>query len=451
VRTAHGAFKIGIALLGLCVLLLQGCGSSPVPQKTPYIALTVAQHARVDISQDKDDFADTLVKYFGMSHQEGLQVIEFAHQHRTMNSLVMRVADELNGAPQEMQDMEPRQAQEYFAANMLEPYLQCVLHQIELPVSAVENVHAGFRKVFADTAARSRLESLAASMRSYQTGGYFQADSLNRLNDLLQTQGFIVQLDNRHLQMCVFDQERVLLDNLKWGADSFSVLLVKRRIPCMLPGEFGYSTMGSQQVVVIEDALREQAQEYRRRLDAATEELVYPDPAVFALWSRMGLSLSLADGNRIAAALIQRDFGSQGVDDILRALEIETALHEAKHKADEFDIPSLTINFDSEISAHLAEAICSTSPFHSLYSTIRRVEGFYASSDDARMAKMLKVLWEIAGKAEQPTYSADQLRQDLQKAYEGYIAESNNAHLVDLQKFRNEVAPRIIDAVSSQP
>lgn len=438
-----------MALLGLCALLLQGCGPSSVPQKTPYIALTVAQHARINLSEDKDDFADTLAKYFGMSHQEGLQVIEFAHQHRTMNSLVRSVADELNGAAQEMQGMEPRQAQEYFAANMLDPYLQCVLHQIELPVSVVENVHAGFRKVFADTAARSRLESLVASMQNYQTGGYFQADSLNRLNDFLQARGYVLQLDNRHLQMCVFSRDQVLLDNLKWGADSFSVVLVKREIPCLLPGEYGYSTMGSQRVVVIEDALREQAQEYHRRLDAGNVELFYPDPAVFALWSRMGLSLSLTDGNRIAAALIQRDFGSQGVDAILRALEIETALHEAKHKADEFDIPSLTINFDSEISAHLAEAICSTSPFHSLYSTIRRVEGFYASSDDARMGQMLKVLWGIAGKAEQPTYSADQLRLDLQKAYEGYIAESNNAHLVDLQKFRNEVAPRIIAAVAT--
>lgn len=154
-RAVRGVLKIGMALLGLCTLLLQGCGSSPVPQKTPHIALKVAQHARVDISQDKDDFADTLVKYFGMSHQEGLRVIEFAHQHRTMNSLVRSVADELNGASQEMQGMDPRQAQEYFAANMLEPYLQSVLQQIELPVSAVENVHAGFRKVFADTTARS--------------------------------------------------------------------------------------------------------------------------------------------------------------------------------------------------------------------------------------------------------------------------------------------------------
>lgn len=156
----------------------------------------------------------------------------------------------------------------------------------------------------------------------------------------------------------------------------------------------------------------------------------------------------VADGNRIAATLIKRDFGSLDLNRITQALIIETSIHEAKHKADEFDIPSLTINFDSEISAHLAEAICSTSPFHSLYSAIRRVEGFYASSDDARMAQMLKVLWGIAAKAEQPTYSADQLRLDLQKAYEGYIAESNNAHLVDLTKFKNEVAPRIIAAVS---
>ena len=423
--------------------MLWGCSDDRAHQKTPTIAYTVIQHAVIDLTKGKGEFADTLTKYFGTTCSEGKDVIDYAETMETRDKVDVDVELQIREALSALGESDQERTRRRFVVDVLSPYLQCVVHGNTLPSDLRQAVHRRYARLFGGMASPNGLAAVVTSIENYRDGGSFHVDSLNLLNRQLLDHGVLFQVENRTQQACLLDVADTLLPPLAWKGGSFSVIEVRRNIPCFLASEFGYSTLATDYVVVVADKVRELAQEYTAGQNPTWNGLTYQSPASERIWTSLGLGMTSDEGNRILQALLRRDFAQKNMEQIADDLTVETAIHEAKHKADEIDLPAMNINFDCEVSAHLTQAICGDSPFHSLADAIGRIEGFYRSSGEADMGKLLFQLWGIAAKAAKPGYPEERLREDLQQVYDGYAAGSSRTGLPPLDAFRRTVVPTI--------
>jgi len=425
--------------LGLA-LLVTGC---EVRQETPVIAYTVIQHAVIDLTKGDDAFADTLVKYFGVTRSEGKEVIHYTQDRDTRDKVnadaIYLIRQSLSSLKESTSDASRRR----FIVNVMAPYLQCMLHDNAPAVDDRKAIHEKYARLFG-TADTNGLSGVATSIQSYRTGGSFHVDSLNLFNRQILPYGLILQLNNRYQQACLLDVTDTILPPRKWKDSTLSVIEAGRKIPCFLGFEYGYSTMKTEYVVVVRDKIRQQAEEYAKEIDTTWLGSFFPDRRFSeSLWNSLGIEMTRNEADKIVWELLKRDFKGRTIPEIALALETETAIHEAKHKTDDIDLPTMTINFDCEVSAHLTQAICGNSPFHGLFEAIQRIEGFYANSGDEKMAAILVQLWTIARQAKAPGYPAESLRQELSKVYAGYVAKSSGTPLPDMDEFRRILVPEI--------
>lgn len=441
----HRVVAVLLACLGS--LLVCGCRSRP-RQKTPVIAFTVIQHAVIDLTKGPDDFADTLSKYFGTTRSEGLKLIDYVDDH---NDRKLVAADAALAVEKSLKDIEkepPSRGREEFAIEVLAPYLQFVLHGNELAPDRQREIADRYAQAFMLRDEINGLSTIAASIRSYQTGGSFHADSLNLFNNQIMPYGYLFQVDNRYRQACLLDIVDTILPPRKWRDSTLWMIEVGRAAPCYLGSDFGYSTMHCPYVVVVKDRIRQEAEEIRAQLDTSWHGTFHPDKQLSArIWRSIGLEMSRDQADRIVLALLRRDFQGRNADQISLSLETETAIHEAKHKTDDIDLPTMVLNSDCEVSAHLTQAICGNTPYHALVDAIRRVDGFYANSGDPILGALLLRLWNIAKRAESPSFGADSLRARLTETYSLFVTESSRTQLPPLDGFRDALAPAIRDGV----
>lgn len=428
-----------LPLLLVVGVLLAGCKPH---QKTPVIAYTVAQHAIVDLSNE--EFADTLAKYFGTTRSEGRKVIDYVEGHNNRDTVAREVAAAILASLADLRNSDPVRTREEFLVQVVAPFLQCEIHDNPISVAAQQEILDRYAKSFGIGAAPNGLSAVAHSIRSYRTGGYFQVDSLNLFNRQMIPAGHLLELNNRYQQVCLLDVTDTILRPYKWKDSAFSVIGTGRGIPCYLGPEFGYSTMMTSYVVVVHDKIRQQAAEYLAQVDTSWHGTFFPDRR-FAerVWAAEGRKMKRADADRILVALLRRDFQGRDLAGIEERLETETAIHEAKHKTDDIDLPAMKLNLDCEVSAHLTQAICGPAPFHGLVEAIQRMEGFYVGTGEPSIAALLFQLWDIAERASRPGYSPDTLRADLMTAYSTFMTESTKTPLPPLDEFRAKLVPLI--------
>ena len=443
-KTNHSASKLWLAAL---LLSLWGCSGDGARPQTPYLAYTVIQHAVIDLTKGKGEFADTLTKYFGTTRSEGKDVIDYVEAMETRDRIEADVEMKVRESLSQLKAADPDKTRRRFLVDVISPYLQCTLHGNALPPDLRQAIQDRYAQYYGGGSSSNGLAAVIASIESYRTGASFFADSLDRLNLQLRAHGSLLQLSNRTQQACLLDVADTLLPSTPWKGGTLSVIEAKRSIPCLLPSEFGYSTMGTDYVVVLPDRISERAHEFLEGLDPGGNGKQYQGNASEQMWGNLGLDMNSDDANRIIQALLRRNLSKSSARQITDALTVETAIHEAKHKTDEIDLPAMNINWDSEISAHLTQAICSDSPFHSLVDAIGRIEGFYVPTGDPDMARLLVQLWGIAAKAAKPGYQEELLRQDLQQVYDGYVTFSSKTHLPPLDAFRQRIAPTIKGSV----
>lgn len=433
-----------IPFLG-CLVIATGC---ELRQETPIIGYTVIQHAVIDLTKGEDEFVDTLVKYFGVTESEGKDVIEYVDERNTRDKVDADVIFEMRRSLSSLDESVSEKARRRFTLNVMAPYLQCVLHANSPAGDDRLAMHKKFAHLF-DVRGRNGLSSVTTSIHSYQNGGSFHVDSLNLFNRQILPFGLHLQLNNRYRQACLLDVTDTILSPRKWKDSTMFIIEVGRRIPCFLGTEYGYSTMKTEYVVVVRDKIHQQSEEYFQKLDTTWLGSFFPDRRLSEnLWRSLGLRMTRADADKIVYELLKRDFKDRSIAEIAGLLEFETAIHEAKHKTDDIDLPTMTTNFDCEISAHLTQAICGHSPFHALVEAIQRFEGFYANTGDERMATILVQLWDIAAKAKTAGYSPADLEQDLLQVYTGYMAKSSQTHLPNLDEFREFLVPAIDSGVN---
>lgn len=425
----------------LAALLLAGCRSPSKHGQNPvFIAHAVVQHAFIDLSHGKGAFADSLAKYFGTTRSEGLAAIEFVQNHPSKAQLEQEAVSELSRSLRQLETGSHEVLRKRFPVDVLSPYLQCVVHQADFPSELEQDIDDEFRAQYASSDTSDGLRALARSVRSYQHGGSFHADSLNLFNRQIIPAGFLLQLSNSPRQACLLDVADTLLPRTRWADSSFYVVLARRGIPCALGGEYGYSTLGSDFVVVIEDKIRQNADEYRNGLDPAWNGSRYGEIRDEGLWRSLGITMDISHGNDLLRNLLRREMEGKTPGDLVGDLVLETAIHEAKHKTDEIGLPTMNITYDSEVSAHLAQILCGNTPFHALARAIERFESFYRVSGDERMAELLPKLWSVATRAKSPTYSERDLRKEIRQVHDSYIARSSRTPLPPLDPFVDKVA-----------
>ncbi len=442
--TLSQAFRLRQTMaIMLGFLALTGCSSKP-SQKTSVLTFTVAQNAVIDLTKDQDEFADTLVKYFGTTHAEARRVIDYVIEHNNRNTIAVHAALEIQKSMKDLRGSDPVRTRDEFVVNVMAPYLQCLLHDNPLPHEFKNAVMERYSNAFGIGKAPNGLSAVATSIQSYRTGGSFHADSLNLFNRQILAFGKILQLNNRYQQACLLDVTDTILAPRRWGDSTIWVLETGRGIPCFLGVEYGYSTIHTDYVVVVKDMIRQHAQELHMQLDSTWLGSFYPDRR-FAeqVWASLGMGMTRQEADKIVYELLKRDFGGRDISTIAQALEIETAIHEAKHKTDDIDLPTMTMNFDCEVSAHLTQAICGNTPFHGLVDAIQRVEGFYVNSGNPQMATLLVQLWELASNAASPGTSPDTLRAKLVQVYSGYKIGSSTTPLPNLDPFRETLVPAL--------
>lgn len=434
-------------LIGLGTTVLCGC-KSQLHQKIPVLTFTVAQHAVLDLSMGKDRLADTLTKYFGTTRSEGKKIVDYAADHNSRDVLANDASLAVEKSMTELEKEDPVASRKEFVVQVMAPFLQFELHNNPLPESERNRIFDRYAAAYSIGAAPNGLRMIAASIHSYQAGGSFHADSLNFFNQQIVPYGHLLQINNRYKQACLLDAVDTILPPIKWRDSTLWILEVGRSIPCFLGNEYGYTTLNSQFVVVVEDRIRQQANEIHRRLDTSWHETGYPDRRLAErVWRSVGLQMSRDEADRSSLALLRRDFVGRSEPEIEILLEQETAIHEAKHRADDADLPTMILNSDCEVSAHLTQAICSGSPFYSLVEAIGRVEGFYFSSGDPVLGALLARLWNIAGHAQNLSFSPEALRTELTGAYSDFVTKSSRSHLPPLDKFQNSLVPQIKDGV----
>lgn len=426
----------------LAALLLEGCQPpSKYGQNPTFISHTVIQHAFIDLSHGKGAFADSLAKYFGTTRSEGLATIEFVQDHPSRAELDQEAVSELSKTLRQLESGTRDRLRQRFPVDILSPYIQCVVHQADLPSELEADIDEEYRAQYSTSETSDGLRALASSVRSYQHGGSFHADSLSLFNSQIIPAGFLLQLSNSPRQACLLDVADTLLPRTRWADSSFYVVLARRGIPCALGGEYGYSTMGSDFVVVVEDKIRQNADEYRDGLDPAWNGRQYGEIRDEGLWRSLGISMDIARGNDLLRNLLRREMEGKSPGDLVGDLVLETAIHEAKHKTDEIGLPAMNITYDSEVSAHLAQILCGNTPFHALARAIERFESFYRVSADERMAELLPKLWSVATRAKSSTYSAQDLRKAIREVHDAYTARSSRSPLPPLDPFLKNVVP----------
>jgi Txe/YoeB family toxin of Txe-Axe toxin-antitoxin module len=138
-----------------------------------------------------------------------------------------------------------------------------------------------------------------------------------------------------------------------------------------------------------------------------------------------------------------KDFAGLNLEQIKTALIIQTTIHEAKHKVDEYELPKVRLNLDREISAYLTEAIFSPCPFNDLISTINQVEGFSRNFNSRTLDKMLEQLNILEAASIKDNYTPEQLKAELRKIYSNYRTIDGNKRFIDLTEFENIVVTEI--------
>ena len=428
-------------------LLLASCSDSKVEQKTEFVTYTMSQFTIFDLSNKEKKYKEWLNKTFGSSLDQIDDVLEYAKNVRTKERLVSDVnAQLLENIHSKKKDGDNEKIDD-FVVNVLTPYLWLLRNEYYVSSRADELIKERYVEYFGLSEGKNGLQSLINSFTEYQNGGFYSNDSIRLINDAIVGRGYYLKFDPNSKYVCVFDVDDTLYRPVADDIYDFTVYLIKRRIPCALPSELGYSSNGAKDVVVIRDNIEKRLEEVIKNSNDDSF-LYYKTSRMNSIWRSCGLDMDLSKANAIFKKLDSLDFKDKTVESIFADLVLETAIHEAKHKYDEFLNPEFGYNWDSEISAHFAQIMFSNTPYHSLIDGIRRVEGFANVSVDENNSAVVNGLWSIAIQAAENNLTKDDVRRqvyDLYLQYQTYDAK----FMTNIKDFEKIIIPKIWENIKN--
>jgi len=418
--------------------------------KVEVLTLQLISHTNFYLDQTDDEYLSLVGHSLGVSKNRVKALQKYIGQTRNERELEHNAKESIKQSLIELSAMKKENRKKSFLTQVLAPYLTITLKEIHLDQSIEERIFQEFEINFGNEKNSSPLKEIIDATKNYHRGESFNVDFLHAINQVFIWKGYYLDY-NLESTANIFKIKDRIIDDLIWNdTTKISVLLLKRVIPGILDSKLGYSTIATKNVVVIEDPLNQIAEVYLQELKRINSLEKFNDLRFEKYWKKAGLSLSLDIADQIYKNLLTRDFAGKNKKEIIKALEMEIALHEAKHKADNYDAPHQTLNLDREFGAHVTAAIYSEAPFMALYSAIERIQNFYFHLNEERMQENTVALWEIARKALDSSYTKETLRHDLYILYTKYRTIRENEPLPLLGPYQEKIVSAIWEYYKKQ-
>jgi hypothetical protein len=414
--------------------------------KMPYIALNLALRVQIKIT-DNNDYLESLEKKSGMSRGK----IKELFKHLSKNGEILKNANiEISKSLKEFWNLRSSKRLDFFIINILAPYLTMVVNDFAVNNADEKEIQAIFAELFNVPEDKANpLIELTEGTRRYNYGGTSNLGYKYDLNDYLKSKGFYLDYDLRRAYANIFKIESIICASKEWkDGEKISIFILKRMYPNILKHNLGYAPAWHSDVVVVKDLFHNIAKEYKNELKEKMPAKSYKDYNYQALWKSQNLNIDLERANRIRYELAYKDLNGSSLSQIEKNLIAQTAIHEAKHRIDEIEMPSMRLNLDAEISACLTEAIAGVYPFLGLRNIIEWTEAYYRSTRYEELRHLLAKLWILADKALKQNYTGELLRAELMKIYENYSTIQEDANFIDLTEFEQRMVPIILNSLN---
>ncbi|MCL2100371.1 MAG: hypothetical protein FWH22_01505 [Fibromonadales bacterium] len=414
--------------------------------KMPFVALNIVSRTQIQITSNKE-YLENLEKQSGLNRKEIKKLFKYLLKNTTKDEVRKNANSEMSKSLKEFWSLPDNKRLDFFIINILAPYLTMAVNNFAVNNTDEKEIQTVFSELF--NVSKDKMNPLAELTEGtyrYYYGGTYNLGDLYELNDYLKSKGFYLDYNLKRSYANIFKIDRVICADEEWKhGKKISIFLLKRIYPNILRSNLlGYAPAWNSDVVVMKDFFYDIAKGYKKELREKMPKMPYRDPSYQSLWYSMNLNIDLERANRIRYELAYKDLKGPSLSEIERDLIIQTAIHEAKHRIDEIEMPSMRLNLDLEISAYLTEAIAGVYPFLGLRNIIEWTEAYYRSTKYARLRYLLAELWILADESLKQNYTEKVLRAELIKIYENYLTIQENASFIDLTEFEQRMIPIIL-------
>ncbi len=441
-------FAMSILLLAILALTIKFHSKNSVSEmKIQYIALNIGFVTRIQIAED-EDYLDKLEKETGMSRGKIKRLFKYLLKSKTFDNIYQNAVNEITYSLREFKKLPVEKKIDFYVINILAPYLTLAVNNLSMNGIDENEIQAIFAELFniPENETNPLIELIEGTYR-YNHGGTSNLSYKYELNNYLKGKGFFLDYDLQKSYANILKIESVICANEEWKrGEKISIFILKRAYPNVLKSYLGYAFAWNSDVVVVKDVLHDVAQDYKKELEEKNYLRPYKDYGYQALWKSLNLNMDLEKANKILYELAYKDLNGVSVYEIEKNFIIQTAIHEAKHRIDEIEMPSMRLNLDLEISALLTEAILGVYPFLSLRAIIVWTEAYYRSTKYTQLKYLLAELWLLAASVLKEDYSENLLRAQLLKIYENYFTIQEEVNFIDLKEFEQRMLPIIVTA-----
>ena len=435
------------SLLLLSLLFLLSCGKDgELPEmKMPYIALNMVFRMQIVIT-DNDDYLENLEKQSGMSRSKIKKLFKYLSKNPTKSEVREKANSEISKSLKEFRNLPENRKLNFYAINILAPYLTMIVNNFAVNNTEEVEIQTIFAELFNVPQNKTNpLAELTEDTYRYNHGGTSNLSYRYEFNNYLKSKDFYLEYDLRRAYANIFKIERAICADEEWKhGEKISIFILKRIYPNILKSHLGYAPAWHSDVVVIKDLFYNIAKEYKKELKEKMPLRPYRDYNYQKLWNSMNLNIDLEKANRIRYELAYKDLNGFSLSQIEKNLILQTAIHEAKHRIDEIEMPSMRLNLDLEISARLTEAMFGVYPFLGLRTLIEWTEAYYHSTKYIKLRYLLAELWVLADKSLKQDYTERFLRMELLKIYENYSTIQEEVNFIDLVEFEERMVGVIL-------
>ncbi|MDR0307463.1 MAG: hypothetical protein LBI42_11590 [Chitinispirillales bacterium] len=413
--------------------------------KMPYAALNMILRAEIRITNDID-YLEWLEKESGMSRNKIWKLFNYLAKNRTRDEVIENARSEINESLEEFRGLPDNKKTDFFVINLLAPHLTMAVNSFAADSVNEKEIQTVFAQLFnAPQDKKNPVAELTDATDRYSRGKTINVSYKYEMNHYLRSKGFYLDYDLRNSYANIFKIESVICEDKVWKRDEkISILILKRIYPNILSSKLGFAPASHSDVVVVKDIINYIAKEYKSERQMKMPHNPYINESYQEVWKAQNLGIDVVRANRIRYELAQKDLRGSSLSKIEDNLIIQTAIHEAKHRVDEIEMPEMRLNLDLEVSAYLTQAITGVYPFLGLRNTIEWTEAYFHGTKRRKLLYLLTELWTLADKSLKDDYSKELLRAELMKIYTNYKTIQGNANFIDLMEFEQRMVPVIL-------
>jgi hypothetical protein len=386
------------------------------PANAPYMAMVLIADGGLLAEGTRDSaYLEEVGKSYGVDLETMIGASK-AYMSMSTNKIVSRSVSTIKTALAHDRAKDPL----FFAEHILLPYLMFISRGYHLSRTFEDNVNYAFHHAFlADTQKINPLEVFVYNFREDPGSSPGTVRYLSRLNRILSSAGLRIHVDINSCTLYKILGRPYQIDTLGRAA----VLLVSRFGLYSLR-EIGVTYLTEKDVVLVYDQLWQSASDLFNLVKKDTVVRAFQGPAIRA-WDSMHIPVKFSFADTVYRELMRRQFRGMSEHEILRRLILNGAVHEIKHRWDfESDPGRIWLARETEVSAHLAEAIYGGITFYSLFDLINRMQSFYVLTGRAelkdRLVPLIYAAWHAARDLFRKKITKQQARSMLAEQYNRY-------------------------------